>query len=57
MPQLYVPLGANAAATDVVDPLMFQPIKTIRHSTMTKSSIDYHYKRLAHARNGPQVYR
>ena len=36
---------------------MFQPIKTIRHSHMTKSSIDYHYKRLAHARKGPQVYR
>ena len=57
MPQLFVPLGAPQANTGIVDPLMFQPIKTIRHSPMTKSSIDYHYKRLAHARKGPQVYR
>ena len=28
----------------------------MKHSAITKTSIDYHYKRVAHARNGPQVY-
>lgn len=41
----------------MVNPLMFEPIKTIKHSPMTKSSMDYHYKRLNQARKGPQVYR
>ena len=29
----------------------------IKHSMITKSSVKYHYKRLAHAREGPKVYR
>ena len=56
-PRLMRPLGAPKDGLQTVDPLMFQPIITIKHSPMTKSSIDYHYKRLIQARKGPQVYR
>lgn len=45
-PKLIPPLGATKDPLALPDPLMFKPIKTIRHSPMTKSSIDYHYKRL-----------
>ena len=56
-PALYAPLGAPKDDMMPVDPLMWKPIKTIRHSPITKSSFDYHYKRLFHARMGPKVYR
>ena len=57
MPQLYAPLGAPKDDNLPVDPLAFQPIRTIKHSAITKQSIEYHYKRVAQARNGPQVYK
>ena len=40
-----------------VDPLSWKPIKNIKHSPVTKTSMDYHYKRLFHARQGPKVFR
>ena len=53
-PKLIAPLGSKKRGDDEpVDPLMFSPIKTIKHSPMTKSSIEYHYKRLKYARKGP----
>jgi len=56
-PKLIAPLGAKKDGQGEVDPLEFVPIKTIVHSPMTKSSIEYHLKRLAQARKGPQLYR
>ena len=56
-PQLFRPLGAPKEAEGIVDPLMFKPVKTIKHSPITKSSMDYHYKRLNQARTGPKIYK
>ena len=52
-PLLYQPLGAPKGEDVQIDPLMFAPIRTIKQSPITKSSIDYHCKRLTHARIGP----
>ena len=52
-PALVPPLGAKRLRENEI----YRPVLNVKHSMTTKSSVKYHYKRLQHAREGPEVYR